>query len=354
MRWDKSNNNTMHLGKRWINELSLAVTTAEASVLPTAASTSTSLTASSMNENNNNNNNVPLPSLKFKFQFRCSLQYLTFSGSCITNKDLGNIMFNMLYKFPNLDTLVINDNPEINSFKEVLQLQQQYNTAPTPTMSRTNLKTLKLSGTRIKVNSEELDSVIYFLEKLYPTVGIMKVFSYDACKGKDGVVSFRENGLAVTHIHNKRMILLPSDQRKKINKIEYLLAMNSTNAFELTGTTAGNSQINDSQIAPSLSYPTMETNQHHHHHHQQQHQQQPKQLPLSVWPLALYKAFRKSYRTCNQDSSMEDEDTFRKEIRYDVVYHLLRNGPIFSSNHTQRYKRRREYHSRGCKKIKAC
>jgi hypothetical protein len=33
---------------------------------------------------------------------------------------------------------------------------------------------------------------------------------------------------------------------------------------------------------------------------------------------------------------------------------LLRNGPIFSSNHTQRYKRRRGYHSRGGKKIKAC
>jgi hypothetical protein len=420
MRWDKSNNNTINLGKRWINELSLA------NVTTTEASTTTASLVALMN--GNNNNNVPLPSdeqqqpvlpvpvqalpMKIKFQFRYSLQYLTFSGSRLTNKDLKNILFDMLYdnKFPNLDTLVINDNPEINSFKEVLQLQQQQHNAAAaaaaaaPTSStmtkRTNLKTLKLSGTRIKVNNEELDSVIYFLDKLYPTIGIMKVFSYDSCKGKDGVVSFRENGLAITHIHNKRMIFLPSDQRKKINKIEYLLSMNSTNAFSMTGgrgrgrggggtrnttipgdyivpiaaaaaaaaTTTDSTENEDGRhsfgsseevgasasasvsasVSASASASASTTD--HHHGGGGVLRQRQTTIPLSVYPLALSKSFRKSYRTCNQDSDIRDEDTFRKEIRYDIVYHLLRNGPIFASGQTVRYKRKREYYPRGVKK----
>ena len=62
-----------------------------------------------MNDNNagnNNDNNIPV-SLQFKFQFRCSLQHLSFGGSCITNTDLGNMLSKMLSKFPNLNTLVV-------------------------------------------------------------------------------------------------------------------------------------------------------------------------------------------------------------------------------------------------------
>ena len=58
------------------------------------------------NSGNNNDNNVPV-SLQFKPQFRCSLQHLTSGGSCITNKDLGNMLSKMLPKFPNLNTLVV-------------------------------------------------------------------------------------------------------------------------------------------------------------------------------------------------------------------------------------------------------
>ncbi|OEU12103.1 hypothetical protein FRACYDRAFT_244363 [Fragilariopsis cylindrus CCMP1102] len=387
MRWDKSNNNTINLGNRWINELSLAVVVSA----PAPATTEVSLLASSSSMNDNNNNNVLLPSneqqqqqqpvvpvqvVRFEFQFRLSLQCITFSGSRLTNKDLSNILFCMLSdnKFPNLHTLVINDNPEINSFMDVLQLPPppppSYNNyvPVVPTTMATNLKTIKLSGTRIEVNNEELDSVIYFLEKLYPTVGIMKVFCYGSCMGKDGVVSFRENSPSITHIHNKRMILLPSDQRKKINKIEYLLSMNSTNAFSMTGggdirggggtrnTTipgagAANSTRNEDGRNPlgnseemGASALATTTNQ------GEGVQQRPETIPLSVWPLAIFKAFRKSYRTCNQDSDIRDEDTFKKEIRYDIVYHLLRNGPIFASGQTVRYKRKREYYPRGVKK----
>jgi hypothetical protein len=406
MRWDKSNSNTVNLGNRWINELSLAVTTTTetSTTTPTAATTSlvaSSSSSSSMNENNNSNNvtlpmdeqqqqqqqpvvPVPVQALRFKFQFRFSLQFLTFSGSRLTNKDLRNILFCMLYdnKFPNLHTLVINDNPGINSFMEVLQLPSPYNAVPMPTMA-TNLKTIKLSGTRIKVNNEELDSVIYFLEKLYPTVGTMKVFRYGSCKGKDGVVSFRENSPSITHIHNKRMILLPSDQRKRINKIEYLLSMNSINAFSMTGGGSGrrgdgtrNTTISDGgaavaadaaaaadadntgnedgrnplrsseEVGASASASASTTD----HNQGGGVRQRPETIPLSVWPLAIFKAFRKSYRTCNQDSDIRDEDTFRKETRYDIVYHLLRNGPIFASGQTVRYKRKREYYPRGVKK----
>ena len=251
MRWDKRNNDTVNLGHRWINELS------SATVVPT-------------------------------LQFRLSLQRITFSGSGLTNKDLSTILFRMLVdnKFPNLHTLIINDNPEINSFMDVSPLPSSYNyVPPLPTTIATNLKTIKLSGTSIKVNNEELDSVIYFLEK-HPTVGIMKVFNYDS--------------------------LLPIDQRKKINKIEYLLSMNSIDAFSMTG--------------------------------------RPETIPPSVCPLAISKAFRKSYRTCNQDSDIRDEDNFKYEIRHDIVYHLLRNGPIFASGQTVRYKRKREYYPRGVKK----
>ena len=259
MRWDRSNANTIGLGKRWIDELSLA------SVVPTTTTTT--------------------------FQFRLSLQCLTFTGSRLTNQDLFNI-FKMGSdgKFPNLHTLIINDNPEINSFKDVLQLPpppSSYNyVPPVPTTMATNLKTIKLSGTSIKVNNEELDSVIKFLEKLYPTVVTMKVFSYDS--------------------------LLPIDQREKINKIEYLLSMNSIDAFSMTG--------------------------------------RPETIPLSVFPLAISKAFRKSYRTCNQDSDIRDEDNFKYEIRHDIVYHLLRNGPIFATGQTERYKRKRAYYPRVVKK----
>ncbi|OEU16897.1 hypothetical protein FRACYDRAFT_239493 [Fragilariopsis cylindrus CCMP1102] len=265
MRWDKRNNDTVNLGHRWINELS------SATVVPT-------------------------------LQFRLSLQRITFSGSGLTNQDLYNILFEMGSdsKFPNLHTLIINDNPEIDSFMDVLQLPPPPTPAPddyvpsllidyynvVPTTMATNLKTIKLSGTRIPVNNEELDSVIYFLEKLYPSVGIMKVFSYDS--------------------------LLPIDQRKKINKIEYLLSMNSIDAFSMTG--------------------------------------RPETIPLSVCPLAISKAFRKSYRTCNQDSDIRDEDNFKQEIRHDIVYHLLRNGPIFATGQTERYKRKRAYYPRVVKK----
>ena len=255
MRWDKRNNDTVNLGHRWINELS------SATVVPT-------------------------------LQFRLSLQRITFSGSGLTNKDLSTILFRMLVdnKFPNLHTLIINDNPEINSFKDVLQLPpppSSYNyVPPVPTTMATNLKTIKLSGTSIKVNNEELDSVIKFLEKPNPTVVIMKVFSYDS--------------------------LLPIDQREKINKIEYLLSMNSIDAFSMTG--------------------------------------RPETIPLSVFPLAISKAFRKSYRTCNQDSDIRDEDNFKYEIRHDIVYHLLRNGPIFATGQTERYKRKRAYYPRVVKK----
>ncbi|OEU10388.1 hypothetical protein FRACYDRAFT_247442 [Fragilariopsis cylindrus CCMP1102] len=209
MRWDRSNTNTVDLGHRWIDELSLA------SVVPTTTTTTT-------------------------FQFRLSLQCLTFTGSRLTNKDLYNILFKMGSgsKFPNLHTLIINDNPEINSFMDVLQVR---------TTMPTNLKTIKLSGTSIKVNNEELDSVIYFLEKLYPTV----------------------------------------DQKQS--------------------------------------------------------------LP-SVCPLAISKAFRKSYRTCNQKSDIRGEDTFKYEIRHDIVYHLLRNGRIFATGQTERYKRKRAYYPRVVKK----
>ncbi|OEU21236.1 hypothetical protein FRACYDRAFT_234861 [Fragilariopsis cylindrus CCMP1102] len=251
MRWDKRNNDTVNLGHRWINELS------SATVVPT-------------------------------LQFRLSLQRITFSGSGLTNKDLRTILFRMLVdnKFPNLHTLIINDNPEINSFMDVSPTPSSYNyVPPLPTTMATNLKTIKLSGTSIKVNNEELDSVIYFLEK-HPTVGIMKVFNYDS--------------------------LLPIDQRKKINKIEYLLSMNSIDAFSMTG--------------------------------------RPETIPLSVFPLAISKAFRKSYRTCNQDSDIRDEDNFKYEIRHDIVYHLLRNGPIFATGQTERYKRKRAYYPRVVKK----
>ena len=66
---------------------------------------------------------------------------------------------------------------------------------------------------------------------------------------------------------------------------------------------------------------------------------------------------RTLYRTCNPASHIQDEDDFRRDTRFDVVYQLLRHGPIFRSIHTKegqenpyRYKRKRVYYQRKVKK----
>ena len=142
-----------------------------------------------------------------------------------------------------------------------------------------------LSDSMINPTSlEELDSVIYFLEHLYPTIGVLKVFSYDDVPNEnpdDGCIEE-----------------LQKEQADKLHTIEYLLAMNSTNAFTMTNSRPSSS------LASSL-------------------------IPVSVLPLAIAKAYRKKYQTCYQESYLRDETNFRQDNRFDVVYHLLRNGPFF-------------------------
>jgi len=511
MRWDKSNNQTMELGKQWVQELSSAVVFGSI-MIPLIASTTSSAAATSSanattNNNNNDNNNdddddasgqpLPLPLPQgLKFRFRWSLQHLTFSGSRLTNTDLGNILFKMVHKFPALDSLVVSDNPEINSFKEVCDVA----TTMTETMGMrervvsrrcdkftttdysidnnysyfvdvrmtSNLKTLKLSDTNIKVNNTELDSVIHFLEKLHPTIGTMKVFSYDSdstnnhqsSSGGDGnnisssntntryysgdgpgnyfrrmrrqnasahrTMTSSDNGSFRFQMDDdkkppslRRKILLPFDQASRIHKIEYLLSMNATKAFSMTGTCSTTTTTAEYNVidAPAAAYAkssrevggiqivnaaritrekeaanraaaaaaaSSNTTTTYHsgavaaatlasvslstsssssvgndqYHHRQPPQRQistpvsiSKPVPLSVWPLALSKAMtRRSYRTCNQDSDIRDEDNFRHDTRYDVVYHMLRHGPIFATGQTCRYKRKREYYPRNVKK----
>ena len=72
-------------------------------------------------------------------------------------------------------------------------------------------------------------------------------------------------------------------------------------------------------------------------------------IPVSVLPLAIAKAYRKKYQTCYQESYLRDETNFRRDNRFDVVYHLLRNGPFFAAGQTCRYKRKREHYPRGAK-----
>jgi len=44
-------------------------------------------------------------------------------------------------------------------------------TTPVVRRMTSNLQTLKLSDTNIKIDNTELESVIYFLEQLHPTIG---------------------------------------------------------------------------------------------------------------------------------------------------------------------------------------
>ena len=114
-------------------------------------------------------------------------------------------------------------------------------------------------------------------------------------------------------------IELQKKQADKLHTIEYLLAMNSTNAFTMTNSRPSSS------LASSL-------------------------IPVSVLPLAIAKAYRKKYQTtCYQESYLRDETNFRQDNRFDVVYHLLRNGPFFAAGQTCRYKRKREHYPRGAK-----
>ena len=277
-RCDKSNNNTIGLGQRWIADLSSPVL---------------------------------CPSLSLQ----CTLKQLTLRGTSLTNNDLGRMLCYMVPKLPNLETLIIDDNFEIDSFKEVIDTIRIINKrdATTATDAATcmqrKLRTLKVSDSMIDPTSlEELDSMIYFLKHLYPTIGVLKVFSYDGVS-----IENTDDGQRC-----QRSIELLKEQADKLHKIEYLLSMNSTNAFTMTNSRPSSS------LASSL-------------------------IPSSVWPLAIAKAYRKKYQTCYQESYLRDETNFRQNTRYDVVYHLLRHGSIFAAGQTCRYKRKREHYSRGAK-----
>ena len=249
-------------------------------------------------------------------------------GARLTNHDLGWMLFHMAPKLPNLETLIINDHPEIDSFKKVIDAmevlasvaapphslafertamrttimtttvaetattasildtttmvtagtalnsyvvdiggvpltiaqgiptangplcvagvnvttingvpiriinKEDTNTSTTdaatrnPISIKSKLRTLKVSDCMVLSDSminptslEELDSVIYFLEHLYPTIGVLKVFSYDDVTNEnpdDGCIELQKK------------------QADKLHTIEYLLAMNSTNAFAMT------------------------------------------------------------------------------------------------------------------------
>ena len=202
------------------------------------------------------------------------------------------------------------------------------------------------------MNVAELDSAIYFLQNICPTIGTFKIFSYDSETTSSGGSSDADDN----NVHlsrSRRRILLPPNLANQIQKIEYLLAMNSTEAFSLTGVgsdflvnTLGATRITDtsasvmgSAVLPVEIAPS------------ELQQQQRQDLPLSLWPFALAKAFTKCYRTCDQDSDVRDEENYRKEARFNIVYHLLRHGPIFSAGQTCRYKRKREYYPRRVKKL---
>ena len=425
MREEKSNVNTIDLGKNWIAELSSsAANCSTAYDVPehTADPRVDFLSAVSAGarEARRTVGAVELPWVPLSLSctslgFRCTLKQLTFCGARLTNHDLGRMLFHMVPKLPNLETLIINDNPEIDSFKKVIDAmevlasvaapphslasertamrtttmtttvaatattasrldtttmvtagtalnsyvvdiggvpltitqgiptangplcvagvnvttingvpiriinKEDTNTSTTdaatrnPISIKSKLRTLKVSDCMVLSDSmidptslEELDSVIYFLEHLYPTIGVLKVFSYDDVPNEnpdDGCIE------------------LQKEQADKLHTIEYLLAMNSTNAFTMTNSRPSSS------LASSL-------------------------IPASLLPLAIAKASRKKYQTCYQESYLHDETNFRQDNRFDVVYHLLRHGPIFAAGQTCRYKRKREYYPRGAKKSK--
>ena len=199
----------------------------------------------------------------------------------------------------------------INEEDTKIQQQKRSSCTRKQISIKSKLRMLKVSDCMILSDSsmidptslEELDSVIYFLEHLYPTIGVLKVFSYDDVPNEnpdDGCIE------------------LQKEQADKLHTIEYLLAMNSTNAFAMTNSRPSSS------LASSL-------------------------IPASLLPLAIAKASRKKYQTCYQESYLHDETNFRQDNRFDVVYHLLRNGPFFASGQTCRYKRKRVHYPRGAK-----
>mmetsp|Transcript_1070 Transcript_1070/g.1219 ORF Transcript_1070/g.1219 Transcript_1070/m.1219 type:complete len:882 (+) Transcript_1070:735-3380(+) len=565
MRWDKSNTQTVDLGTQWVEELSSTVVfgSVQIPLLPAATPPSATAHTARNNDTNGDNNDhddaitaaaavpllvndasfedivdevlsppppVPVPP-GLTFRFRCSLQQLTFSGSRLTNKDLGNLLFTMAPKFPALHTLIVSDNPEITSFQEVCEvattmtettalLMTVSSGGDTPTTTTTppvvrrmtsNLQTLKLSDTNIKITTTELESVIYFLEQLHPTIGTMKVFSYDSESTQnhrsssgggdttansnntttttstrhyagDGPGSYFRRLRQINHSRSRanahhrttlfgsmeddektpslklrRQILLPLDHARKIQHIEYLLSMNATQAFAMTGTRATTTTITtttapaadatstqgggtDNQkvvvtpemkealtkaigsavrsptgtVAPELMQSCLTRGVPEStiwkavrmaRDIEAMTQQVTREtatavtavwkegrgpmagalaasvltsiavgtdpprrppppipvpvsvpvvsnpVPLAVWPVALATALtRTSYRTCNQESDVGDEENFRQDTRYDVVYHLLRHGPIFATGQTCRYKRKREYYPRSVKK----
>ena len=532
MRWDKSNINTTDLGKRWIAELSSSA--ANCSTVYCAPEHTTdprvnklSSVSAGAREARRTVGAVGLPFLPLSLSctslsFRCTLKQLTFCGTRLTNHDLGRMLFHMVPKLPNLETLIINDNPEIDSFKKVIdamevlasvaapphsfkskqtamttttmtttvaatattasildttttvtagtapnsyvvdiggvpvtiahgiptangslcvagvnvttingvpiriineedtKIQQPKRSSCTTTTPTTDaatrkqisiqskLRTLKLSDSKIDPkNLEELDSVIYFLEHLYPTIGVLKVFSYDVVPNENpdddsatqhgprggrrrrdtgGHVRARRGGgnslmewyrlynqqVGYEHFnilgedttstatittkpppsfyYGRRRIELPKKQANKLHKIEYLLSMNSTNAFTMTGarpsSSLASSSLGLSSALPTLPITSAATTT------TSSNLISDTTVPLSVWPLAVATASRKKYRTCNQESDLRDETNFRQDTRYDVVYHLLRHGPIFAAGQTCRYKRKREYYPRGAKKSK--
>ena len=420
----KSNINTIDLGKNWIAELSSsAVNCSTAYDVPedTADPRVNQLSSASAGARKARRTVgavqlpwVPLSLSCTSLGFRCTLKQLTFCGARLTNHDLGRMLFHMVPKFPNLETLIINDNKEIDSFKKVIDAmevlasvaapphslasertamrttimtttvaatattassldtttmvtagtalnsyvvdiggvpltiaqgiptasgplcvagvnvttingvpiriinKEDTNTSTTDAATRnqisikSKLRTLKVSDCMILSDSmidptsslEELDSVIYFLEHLYPTIGVLKVFKYDDVTDEnpdDECIEFQKK------------------QADKLHTIEYLLAMNSTNAFTMTNSSPSSS------LAPSL-------------------------IPVSVLPLAIAKAYRKKYGTCYQESYLHDETNFRQDNRFDVMYHLFRNGPYLNwAGQTCRYKRKREHYSRAAK-----
>ena len=117
MREEKSNINTIDLGKNWIAELSSsAANCSTAYDVPehTADPRVNFLSAVSAGarEARRTVGAVELPWVPLSLSctslgFRCTLKQLTFCGARLTNHDLGRMLFHMVPKLPNLETLII-------------------------------------------------------------------------------------------------------------------------------------------------------------------------------------------------------------------------------------------------------
>ena len=161
MREEKSNVNTIDLGKNWIAELSSsAANCSTAYDVPehTADPRVNFLSAVSAGarEARRTVGAVELPWVPLSLSctslgFRCTLKQLTFCGARLTNHDLGRMLFHMVPKLPNLETLIINDNPEIDSFKKVIDAMEVLASVAAPPHSlvseRTAMRTTTMTAT---------------------------------------------------------------------------------------------------------------------------------------------------------------------------------------------------------------